>query len=57
MRYVPVTLILAGLVLLVVINAGGVRQASRLGLSALIVIGGLVLLVALFALFVTKPNL
>jgi hypothetical protein len=50
-------LIMLGLILLVVLNAGGVREAARVGRSILIVVGGLVLLAALFALLVTKPNL
>ena len=57
MRYLPVVLILVGLILLVILNAGGIREAARVGRSILIVVGGLVLLAALFALLVTKPNL
>lgn len=57
MRYAPVGLIMIGLIVLVLVNAGGLRQAWRLGGSILIVVGGLVLLAALFALLVTKPNL
>lgn len=57
MRYVPVGLIMAALIALVLVNAGGLRNAGRLGGSILIVVGGLVLLAALFALLVTKPNL
>jgi hypothetical protein len=46
-----------GLVGLVIINAGGGRQGWKVGQSILIVVGGLVLMAVLFALFVTKPVL
>lgn len=57
MRYLPAVLIMLGLVAFVVVNAGGIRQALHVGRSVLIVVGGLVVLAALFALLVTKPNL
>lgn len=57
MRYVPALLIMLGLIGLVVINAGGGREGLKVGQSILIVVGGLVLMAVLFALFVTKPNL
>lgn len=57
MRYVPALLIMLGLIGLVVINAGGGREGWKVGQSILIVVGGLVLMAVLFALFVTKPNL
>lgn len=57
MRYVPALLIMLGLIGLVVINAGGGREGVKVGQSILIVVGGLVLMAVLFALFVTKPNL
>lgn len=57
MRYVPVILIMIGLLGLVVINAGGGREGLKLGRSILIVIGGLVLMAVIFGQLVTKPNL
>lgn len=57
MRYVPVILIMAGLIGLVVINAGGGRAGLKVGQSILLVVGGLVLMAVLFGLLITKPNL
>ena len=57
MRYLLPSLILIGLLGLVVLNAGGGREGLKVGWSILIVVGGLMLMAALFALFVTKPNL
>jgi hypothetical protein len=56
-RYLPAVLILLGVVAWVVINAGGGREGLKVGQSILIVVGGLILMAALFALLVTKPNL
>ena len=57
MRYVPALLIMLGLVGLVVINAGGGKEGLKVGQSILLVVGGLVLMAVLFALFITKPSL
>ena len=57
MRYAAPLLIMLMLIGLVVVNAGGVSEAWKLGRSILIVLTGLVILVALFALLVTKPVL
>ena len=57
MRYVTPILILAGLLGLVMINAGGGRAGLKVGWSILLVIAGILLMAILFALFVTKPVL
>ena len=57
MRYVLPLLIIAALMVLVGINAGGGRDALKVGGSILIVIGGIVLMAILFAVFITKPSL
>jgi hypothetical protein len=57
MRYVLPMLIILGLLGLVVINAGGGREAMKVGWSILIVMGGILLMAVLFALFITKPSL
>lgn len=57
MRYVVPLLIVLALLALVVVNAGGGRQGLAVGRSILIVVVGLVLMAALFALVVTKPVL
>lgn len=57
MRYVVPLLIMVGLIGLVVINAGGGRAGWRVGGSILAVLLGIMLMVVLFALLVTKPNL
>jgi hypothetical protein len=56
-RYVVPLLIMLGLVGLVVINAGGGREGLKVARSVVVVVGGLVLMAVLFALFVTKPSL
>jgi hypothetical protein len=56
-RYLPVLLIMLGLIGLVVINAGGGREGLKVGRSILVVVGGLVLMAVLFAWLVTKPSL
>lgn len=57
MKYLPAIGIIAGLLGLVVINAGGGREGLKVGQSILVVIGGLVLMAVLFGLLITKPNL
>ena len=57
MRYVTPLLIVAGLLGLVMINAGGGRAGLKVGWSILLVVGGILLMAILFALFVTKPVL
>lgn len=57
MRLLSAFLVVAALVVLVVVNAGGVRQGWKVGQSILIVVGGLILMAVLFALVVTKPSL
>lgn len=57
MRYLPVMLIMLGLIGIVVINAGGGREGLKVGWEMLILVGGLVLMAVLFAMFVTKPSL
>ena len=57
MRYVLPLVIILGLLGLVVINAGGGRDAMKVGWSILLVMGGILLMAVLFALFITKPSL
>lgn len=57
MRYVLPLLIIAALMVLVGVNAGGGREALKVGGSILVVIGGILLMAMLFALFITKPSL
>ena len=57
MKYVLPLLIIAALMVLVGVNAGGGREALKVGGSILIVIGGIWLMAMLFALFITKPSL
>lgn len=57
MRYAVPLLIMLALVGLVVVNAGGGREGLKVGTSIIVVVGGLVLMAVLFALFVTKPVL
>ena len=57
MRYVPIVLIILGLTGLVVVNAGGGKKGLEVGQNILIVVGVLLLMAVLFAVFVTKPVL
>lgn len=57
MRYLLPLLIILALLGLVVINAGGGREAMKVGWSILIVMGGILLMAVLFALLITKPSL
>lgn len=57
MKYVLPLLIIAALMVLVGVNAGWGREALKVGGSILIVIGGILLMAMLFALFITKPSL
>lgn len=57
MKYVLPILVILGLTGLVVINAGGGKQGLEVGKSILLVIVGLVVMAALFALLITKPVL
>lgn len=57
MRYAVPLLIMLALVGLVVINAGGGREGLKVGTSIIVVVGGLLLMAVLFALFITKPVL
>ena len=57
MRYVPIVLIILGLTVLVVLNAGGGKKGLQVGQNILIVVGVLLLMAVLFAVFVTKPVL
>jgi len=50
-------LVFAGLVILVVVNAGSGKRALWAGGSIVIVIAALVVMAALFAYFVTRPSL
>lgn len=42
---------------LVVVNAGSARRALATGTSILVVVGGLILMAALFAWLITRPAL
>lgn len=57
MRYVLPILVILGLTGLVVINAGGGKQGLEVGKSILLVVVGLTVMAALFALLITKPVL
>lgn len=57
MRFVLPILVILGLMGLVMINAGGGKQGLEVGKSILLVVVGLVVMAALFALLVTKPVL
>ncbi len=57
MRYVPIVLIILGLTGLVVVNAGGGKKGLQVGQHILIVVGVLLLMAVLFAVFITKPVL
>lgn len=50
-------LVLVALVTLVFVNAGGLKEGAKVGQAILIVVGGLVLMAALFALLVARPSL
>ena len=57
MKVVSFALVFAALVALVVVNAGGLKESAKVMQAILIVVGGLVLMAALFALLVAKPSL
>lgn len=57
MRYAVPLLIMVALLGLVAVNAGGGREALKVGWSIVVVVGGILLMAVLFALFITKPSL
>lgn len=57
MKVLSFVAVFAGLTLVVLINAGSGRRAWITAGSIAIVVGGLILLMVLFAYFVTRPAL
>jgi hypothetical protein len=57
MKILSFAAVFAGLVILIVVNAGSGRRALITGSTILIVVVGLFLMAVLFAYFVTRPAL
>jgi hypothetical protein len=57
MKVLSFAAVFAGLVLLVIVNAGSGRRALITGTSILFVVLGLLLMALVFAYFVTRPAL
>ncbi len=57
MKIASFILVFLALCALVIVNAGSGRRALATGTSILVVVGGLLLMAALFAWLVTRPAL
>lgn len=57
MKIASFVLVFLALCALVIVNAGSGRRALATGTSILVVVGGLLLMAALFAWLITRPAL